>query len=327
MRVLHKTSLLSDTYVGCRRVRTYLIGSELGRLPIVSAITETVQQSIRQNIFPAAHWAIPDWSAFRWHRTNGVPDSHVPHSSQAFCISVWGTFASTVGKAVRHAVVGLLQDPVFEEAVEGYDAELPFVLESDSRKLLNEFGGTQSHLDGALRLETLIAVIESKLREPLGACSQAKNGHCSGIYGPGSDLKLKKQDPCRLEYHDRNRTPRLYWDIMKPISRDGVYRFGQACPFAGSGYQVMRNIAAAVRMTTETKTSQWRAIFAYPADAATQEAIRLVRDKLREEHQRRVLTLDYIALAKALNCSADVTARGLARHMAVRLGINLSSVV
>ncbi len=288
----------------------------------VAPLTRDQEQAIRKNIFRTAHGAITDWSTFKWHRTNGVPDTHVPHSSQAFCISVWGTVASTQGAVVRKTLSCLLKDDRFARAVESYEAELPLELESDSRDLLNEFGGTQSHLDGVLRLNGLSVVIESKLTEQLGRCSQATGRYCSGIYGPGSDLKLGRTDvSCRLEYQDRQRTPRLYWKIMKEISREGAYRVGEPCAFAGLGYQVMRNIAAAAKLAGDA--SNWRVIFAYPQsyDSTTDEAIALVRNKLAVQHQHRVLVLDYINFARELMCSTNEIAHDLGIHMAIRLGI------
>ena len=290
----------------------------------------TLQKSIRENIYHAAHWAIGDWDAYKWHRTNGQPDTHVSHSSQALCISVWGTFASAEGKAVRRVITGLLNDGELQRAIGRYDTQIPLTLESDSRELLNEYGGTQSHLDGVLDLDELPVVIESKLTEPLGCCSQVKQRHCSGIYGPGSDLKLKRPDPCRLLYKDQNRTSRLYWDIMGQLSRPDSYPFGQACPFAGSGFQVMRNIAAAFRMATGKNTGgnngrEWRVIFAYPSDPRTSQAIRAVREKLNPEQQKRVLSLDYLQLAELLGKSSDPIAKGLSQHMSARLGINVQN--
>lgn len=214
----------------------------------------------------------------------------------------------------------MLKDGLFEKALETCEAEPPLELESDSRELLNEYGGTQSHLDGVLRLIGLSVVIESKLTEPLGRCSQKKDGHCSGIYGPGSDLKLRRTDvSCRLEYQDRQRSPRSYWDIMKAISKEGAYPVGELCAFAGRGYQVMRNLAAAAKLAGDA--SEWRVIFAYPQsyDPTTDDAIALVRGRLATQHQPRVLALDYIKFAKELIASTDQTANELGKHMSIRL--------
>jgi hypothetical protein len=117
---------------------------------------------------------------------------------------------------------------------------------------------------------------------------------------------------------------------MGQLSRPDSYPFGQACPFAGSGYQVMRNIAAAFRKATGKKTSgnngrEWRVIFAYPSDPRTSHAIRAVREKLNPEQQKRVLSLDYLQLAELLEKSSDPIAKGLSQHMSARLGINVQN--
>jgi hypothetical protein len=285
-----------------------------------TSMTPFEEQAVRDNIFSAAHGAIANWKTFKWHCSERV-DAHVPHSSQAFCISVWGTFASQQGRVVRDVVASVLQDALFLEVLEQYKTELPLVLESDSRELLNEFGGKQSHLDGVLSLNGLSVVIESKFTEPFGACSQVRDKHCSGVYGPGSDLKLKRDEfPCRLQYKDRQRTPRLYWEIMKPLSNEGVYPLGKPCPFAEGGYQVMRNIAAAAALAT-ANGSEWRVIFEYPksSDSRTADTIAFVKGKLAVEQQQRILVLDYVELAEKLMRSEDATAISLGRHMAKRL--------
>jgi len=289
---------------------------------IMSGLTTVQKQDIQTNIYSAAHGAIADWDNFAWHYSNRTPDACVLHSSQAFCISVWGTFASPRGKVVRVVVASILQDRLLCKILEQRDSGLSLELESNQCELLNEHGqGHPSQFDGVLRLKGLIVVIESKLTEPLGTCSQVNQKDCSGIYGPGSDLKLNKTEfPCRLVYRDRSRTPRRYWEIMKPLSIEGAYPFGMPCPFAGGGYQVMRNIAAAAELA-RTSGIEWRVIFAYPRStgAGADEAIELVKGKLVSEHQHRILKLDYSVLAERLMLSEEPTASGLGRHLMTRL--------
>lgn len=67
-------------------------------------------EPIRTNIHVGAHPAIGDWEGFRWHRYRGVPDTHVLHSSQAFCISVWGTIAQPEATAVRQVLASMVDD-------------------------------------------------------------------------------------------------------------------------------------------------------------------------------------------------------------------------
>ena len=66
-------------------------------------------------------------------------------------------------------------------------------------------------------------------------------------------------------------------------------------------------------------------VFCFPPDNSTDVAINYVRDRLNEEHRNRVLKLNYVKLTKILANSEDATARGLAAHMASRLGLETPS--
>jgi hypothetical protein len=109
---------------------------------------------------------------------------------------------------------------------------------------------------------------------------------------------------------------------MAKLSKPDTYPKGEQCAFAGAGYQVMRNIAAAFQQAQKVDVD-WRVIFAFPGDNATAEAISLIRQRLQDAHKRRVLILNYRELAVALARSKDLISMRLAEHMAVRLGIAL----
>jgi hypothetical protein len=165
-----------------------------------------------------------------------LPDADRPHSSQAFCISVWGTFAAERGRRVRAVIAELVKDEGVVRAVDKSDA-VSLRLEDVNRRRLNEFGaGNPTQLDAIVGLADLTVVVESKLTEGLGRCSQPPK-NCSGDFKPGSDIKTKSNAPCRLAVQDGRRTPRLYWDVMHQISRPDSYPEGGLCPFAGPGYQ------------------------------------------------------------------------------------------
>lgn len=114
---------------------------------------------------------------------------------------------------------------------------------------------------------------------------------------------------------------------MNHLSVPNAYpQMGHRCPFADQGYQVMRNIAAAAQYAlTEGKGQDWRVVFSFPPDRTTDAVISHIQERLQDEHRKRVLKLDYMKLAKVLAVSEDDTARGLAAHMANRLGISLSA--
>jgi hypothetical protein len=114
-------------------------------------------QRIRANIFPSAHWAITDWRRFPWHRPTrgGPPDADQMNSSQAFCISVWGTLAGPDGLAVRRVVSEMLNEPGLATALAAPGA-LDLTPEFYDGKLLNELGaGNPTHIDAALVLPAM----------------------------------------------------------------------------------------------------------------------------------------------------------------------------
>lgn len=288
---------------------------------IASPLSYEVQGALKGNIFPAAHRTIEDWDSFAWHvGSGGKIDTHLLNSSQAFCLSFWGTLATKEGRHARAEVARLLADDLLSKALTAVECDLALAFEYDNRDLLKEHGGTQSHLDVVLSLANTSVIVESKLTENLGTCSQAERRHCSGRYGPGSDLKLRTDFACRLEYQDRHRTPRAYWEVMKSLSAPDAYEFGMRCPFAEGGYQVMRNIAAAACHGRQ-RGVDWRVIFAYPSNPETGMEIDNVVKHLTHENQSKVHRLDYFKAANALALSPDPISRDLSTHMSIRLGL------
>jgi len=275
-------------------------------------------QGIRENIFSVAHAAIDDWTTFSWHRPKkgALPDADRVNSSQAFCISVWGAFASEQGGRVRSIVGEVLGDDGMMRSISA-SRRVALRLEDVNRRRLNERGsGNPTQLDAIVCLSNLTVVVESKLTEQFGHCSQPPK-QCTGEYAKGSDIKTGSNAPCRLLVKDRSRTPRLYWEVMGQISQSEAYPEGVRCPFAGPGYQVMRVIASAVQACK----SSWRVIFAYPFGGSTRREIDAVVERLLPEFQTSVFHLDYLELAKALSRDAesDPVARGLGAHMTERL--------
>jgi hypothetical protein len=276
--------------------------------------------SVRDNIFPVARAVVTDWDAFPWHRNTrtGEIDADVPWSSQALCMSVWGTVTAPegaevrklVGRAAPHAELArVLADRVLRVALERIDGDL-----------LNEKGsGNPTNLDVVVETGSDAVVIESKLSEPLGGCSQPPK-QCSGTYGPGSDLKWRTPAPCRLAIPDGRRTARAYWTVMDTLAGGSFTAPGSPCPFRGPGYQVMRTIASAFRLG-ERRGKDWRVVFAFPftLGGSTPADVAAVRDRLLPEHRSRIGLLDYDALAAALLSGESAVARDLGRHMATRI--------
>lgn len=288
--------------------------SGASRLPTVEQI-----DLIRGNIHPDARGAVEDWGTFPWHRDrSGLPDSHLPHSSQAFCISVWGTMARGDAAGARSALGRVLGNAGISDTL----ASRPELrLEYTQRDVLNEEGaGNPTNVDALFLYPGLVLVIESKLTESFGSCGQARNRHCSGRYEVGSDLKTSTDAFCRLEIQDGRRTPRRYWEVIRSLSRPGEYQPGIACPFAGRGYQVMRTIAFASELGARNG-ADWRVVFAFPQTLSPESATDVagVAGGLLPEHQDRVLQLDYESLARALSEEGDPVAADLADYMANRM--------
>jgi hypothetical protein len=82
----------------------------------------------------------------------------------------------------------------------------------------------------------------------------------------------------------------------------------------------MRNIATAAELAVQ-RGSDWRVIFALPASDQPQSVIEIeaIRKLLNPRNGRRVLILDYRALAGRLAVLEDRAAVGLAAHMRERL--------
>ncbi len=274
--------------------------------------------AIRANIFDGAHGSVPDWNAFPWHTSSGQIDTDQPNSSQAFCISVWGTFAAPTGAAVRSALQEQLLDSETQKL--GVPIATTARLEFSNETVLGEGGiGQPTSLDVFFQSPSACISVESKLTEAFGSCSQPANGDCSGTYGPGSDLKRRTQAWCRLQLADGIRTARLYWNVMNAISRPGMYPAGQPCAFAGPGYQVMRTIAFSARFAEHQGLATWRTIFGYVRAPEPDDAVDQVVARLLPEHQSKVLRVDYRTLAARLLRDQDPIAKGLGIHMMQRL--------
>lgn len=277
--------------------------------------------AIRANIFEHAYGSICSWEDFPWHRSpyHPDPDADQLHSSQAFCISVWGTCAAPGAATVRQVIAEMIGA---EELLCASNEPWSVRLEYGDGELLNEKGrGIPTQLDAVAEIPASVTVVESKLSEPLGQCYHANKGYCSGTYGVGSDRKTGSQELCRLDIQEERRQPREYWAVMKMLARPGAYAPPRPCPFAGSGNQVMRVIGSAYRMAEVRNRPLWRAVFAYSGSVSpeTTAVIDAVCADLLPENQDRIRHLDYDELAGRLSQSQDPIASGLGAHMQVRL--------
>lgn len=213
-----------------------------------------------QHVFEGARAHVADWPASHWHS-----EISSPRSSQALCVSVWGTLAGSRKRAAIItdivAAAGTDVGPIAAPTVRceaGADGGLAH--------LLNETGAnaTPTCVDALVTWAGGALTVESKLTEPsFGDCSQthqrtdkppgapkgtriALSPACNGTHGTGSDLKTGTRAPCRLRTWDGARAPRLYWDLAPELFQpDALLPDGRPCPFAGPSFQLMRNLETA----------------------------------------------------------------------------------
>lgn len=188
-------------------------------------------------------------ASFKWHRY-----AHLPQSSQGFCVSAFGGLRNMDG---GDQVLELLLGSVFPGFVPALPARpWEIIPEYEDGELLGEKGrGQATSIDVLCRTTDSVVTIESKFvrdaAEGFGTCSQARQKHCAGFYGSGSDRRTGSSAWCRLENREGARTPRLYWALGKRYFRADVFRqqdAGDACPLGGSSYQLMRNFLFAACM-------------------------------------------------------------------------------
>jgi hypothetical protein len=263
----------------------------------------------KANLYSGALQHIADWKPGRLEKR-----SYVPWSSQALCISVWGTLD---GHPSQDAVLGEIS------AAAGVDIDLTSAkIECEVRtlhELLNEVGGgTPTSRDVVITAPSAVMVVESKFTEPLSVCSQPRtsmpdltdaNGqpahNCSGNLVQGSDQKTGTAAPCRLTVWDGRRRPRRYWDIAAGLFNPGALDPPQIpCPFRDSNYQLMRNLCFAAAFAQRDHLPGFGLIIANVAraknSAKTAEEVAAFQELLRPEVAGRVGSITYERIADIL---------------------------
>ncbi|MBY5905177.1 hypothetical protein HFO88_33480 [Rhizobium leguminosarum] len=198
-------------------------------------------EAVRENLFPASHGAIEDWSKFPWHRdrTNQI-QAYKAHSSQAIAIDVFGTLKMSRDR-----------DRIFDAIAEcvGVARGGPWavILEwTDTDRLLGEPRPTQ--VDALAVGSAAALVIECKFTEPAGQCSQtavSRSGErqCNGNYedqiNPGNGVRSR----CALPGKSIR-----YWEYIPKIFELDPGVDHTPCPFKGDAYQWMRNAVLAAAL-------------------------------------------------------------------------------
>lgn len=237
-RVLHEGTIPQDAPEIALQSRDLVLRAI--EASVHRAVSGVPPQPAWANVHPDALAHVRAWPPSRWHS-----GSVQPHSSQALCVSVFGTLAH---KRKRTA---MLADIIATAGVADLVPTAPRIVceEVGRAALLNEFGArtTPTSVDVFATWTGGVVAIESKFLEVgFGSCSQPSRGQCSGNFESGSDLKTKTAAPCRLMVWDGKRSPRTYWDIARSLFRPEVVTPPrQPCPFAGPSFQLMRNLCFA----------------------------------------------------------------------------------
>lgn len=285
-------------------------------------ITPEQHNAALANLYPEAVDAVAGWAPGRLEARSAQP-----HSSQALCVSVFETIGLRP-PAKRDAILGDL----FTQAGIAIDVLRDAQIETEVREhrgVLNEIGGgTPTALDGLVWWQSGAVTIESKFTEQeFGGCSQPRPSkvpisdprfdpaepakafsNCTGRHEVGSDLKPSTQPlkaACRLTVRDRNRRPRLYWDLAPELFEPSVYALGRPCPFRGDPYQLMRNISFAYKWSRDRGLAQFAFLVMLvdgaPASSTMRSAVEEFRGLLLPEHRGRLGVISYERLADVLD--------------------------
>jgi hypothetical protein len=218
-----------------------------------------------KNLFPGALAHVRNWPKGRLE-----PRSQSPISSQALCISVFGSIAESPNCAA-------LMDAILAEAgIELARSGKPEV-ECEvrgRREVLNEHGGVNPTCPDVLAIwPDSVLTVESKFTETLAPCLQIDTRACSGEHKVGSDLGTKTDAPCRLAVAVNKgkrgyRSARLYWEIGKQCFKPEVLAPPRSpCPFADGKFQLMRNLCFAAALAQAEKRQNFGFLLAYAGNS------------------------------------------------------------
>lgn len=196
--------------------------------------------------------AVTDDEPIKWHSFAASENS-----SQALCLSAFGSLRAAEFERTRNRVVGQFVGCAFPSMrTKDRPRRWQIEVEAEEPQLLSEHGrqGTQpTSIDALVTSSNDVVAVEAKFdrdaHSGFGTCSQYNKGNpasgkCAGFVGPGSDIATKTAAWCRLENWEGLRSPRNYWALGRRFFQSTVFReqrSGGACPLRGSNYQLMRN--------------------------------------------------------------------------------------
>lgn len=248
-----------------------------------------------------------------WHKY-----ASSPRSSQTFCVSAFGSLI----ECEKNAEVLDRFLPYFLTWAQS-DSCWQIHLEYSDRTLLNEVVGTPTQVDALLEDSSSVVTIESKFvadaKEGLGSCSKFPK-ECKGYYGPGSDV-AKASCWCLLERWNGRRTPRLYWTLGRSYFRDTIFaqqQVGDACPFRGPHFQLMRNFLLASAFAMRHRKSQFATVVICPKSCSApleSQVESFKKEVLRPEFENLVHMAFYDDYIEAIREVGDERAEFLQQRM------------
>lgn len=201
------------------------------------------RERIEANLFPFARHAVEPWEAFPWHIRSRQCDTWQTNSSQALAIDVFGSL-KCAETADRDAICDALARNLGLPEGGPWAVELEW---SDPHNRMRETG-QKTQVDAIARSPKALVFFECKFTEKDGGqCSQpaplAEGAHqgqrqCNGRYGHQTNPVTGRTGRCALTAKGIR-----YWDAIPTLFRHRSDQDHTPCPFAGSWYQWMRNLA------------------------------------------------------------------------------------
>jgi len=259
---------------------------------------------------------------FKWHT-----HAHSPRSSQAFCLSAFGTLRSIGARD------GILEQ-LFRHALPTFPSRSrprrwSIIPEAENPELMSEHGNMQATSIDALCLSSdEVVCIESKFATDaahgFGGCSQFPK-KCAGFRGPGSDIAKRTGAWCRLESWENERSPRAYWNLGKSWFRPEIFReqtIDSACALRGSHYQLMRNFLFAAATAERDKKSHFFVLTIGPRRFAAKlvEQVQAFRSEiLLPEFHKQIAFVEYEDYVQILGRGDNADAKELAEFLRGRI--------
>lgn len=284
-----------------------------------------------ESVYPLA---LEDDEPIMWHSY-----AERENSSQALCVSAFGSLRADVFKDERHALAAELIGRAFPSMrTQSRPRKWKIGIEVEEPELLNEHGPKRvqpTSIDVLFTSSEEVVALEAKFDrdagDGFGTCSQNKAA-CQGHFGPGSDAKRQTAAWCRLEDWDGARSPRVYWSFGRRYFQPSVFNRqaeGETCPLGGPAYQLMRNFLFAAAYAERHGKKQFGVLVICSArkDQLLREQIDQFKNSvLLPEYRDHLAMLHYENWIEILAASALPVARDLAGFLKARIEAVLPDV-